>query len=87
MADELYDSDARAHKAYRRVSAAARKLAKQAGNTELGEAVATASHTDASVREMRRYEAMATLLEALVTGEPEEKPSKATPKSAVRESE
>lgn len=84
MADELYDSDVRAQKAYRRVIAAARKLAKQAGQGELGEEVANASHQDPSTREMRRYEALATLLEALVAEEPASKsaaPSKPVEKA------
>lgn len=84
MADELYDSDARAQKAYRRVISAARKLAKQVGNNELGDEVANASHQDASTREMRRYEALASLLEALAGGPegapPESKPAAKTDK-------
>jgi hypothetical protein len=73
MAEELYETDARAQKAWRRVLAATRKLGKQVGDNETVEAVANAGHTDPSTREMRRYEALATLLEALA-GE-EEKPA------------
>lgn len=86
MAEELYDTDARAQKAYRRVIASARKLAKAAGNVELGEAVANASHFDPSTREMRRYEALADLLEAVAAGEAEEK-STSKPSKTPRESE
>lgn len=62
MAEELYETDERAQKAWRKILAAIRKLAKG----ELVDAVANAGHTDASVREMRRYEALAALLESLV---------------------
>lgn len=78
MADELYETDARAQKAYRRVIAAARKLAKQEGETTLAEAVANASHVDPSTREMRRYEALAELLEAVVE-EPKSEAAKSKP--------
>jgi hypothetical protein len=84
MAEELYESDARAQKAWRRVLAAVRKLAKREGEAPLADAVATASHGDASIREMRRYEALAELLEAVVAEE--EKPA-ANAKTAKRESE
>ena len=66
MAEELYESEARDQKAWRRVVAASRKLAKQVGEPELGEAVANAHHTDTSTRDMRRSEALAALLEAVV---------------------
>lgn len=79
MAEE-YETDAREQKAWRRVVAAARKLAKQQGNSELGEEVANASHNDPSTRNMRRMEALAALLEALVE---EEKPAKPAPKSVT----
>lgn len=76
MAEE-YETDAREQKAWRRVVAAARKLAKQQGDSELGEAVATANHQDTSTRDMRRMEALAALLESLVSEEkPEAKPAK-----------
>jgi hypothetical protein len=75
MADELYETDARALKAWKRVLAAVRKLGKSVGDTETVEAVANAGHADPSTREMRRYEALATLLEALAADEPE-KPGK-----------
>ena len=82
MAEELYETDARAQKAYRRVIAASRKLAKREGEAPLADAVANASHTDPSTREMRRYEALAELLEAVVAED--EKP---TAKQSKRESE
>lgn len=82
MAEELYETDERAQKAYRRVIAAARKLAKREGEAPLADAVANASHFDPSTREMRRYEALAELLEAIVA-ESDDKPAK----TSKRESE
>ena len=82
MAEELYESDARAQKAWRRVLAAARKLAKQVGDNEKVDAVANASHFDPSTREMRRYEALADLLEALTAEE--EKPAANSKQQAAK---
>lgn len=76
MAENLYETDERERKAWRRVVAAARKLAKQIGNNALGEAVANAQHNDTSTRDMRRSEALATLLEALVVSDEAEDKSK-----------
>lgn len=68
MAEEVYETDARDSKAWRRVIAASRKLAKQLDNVELGEAVANSHHQDVSTRSMRRSESVAELLEAMVAG-------------------
>lgn len=66
MAEE-HDTEAREHKAFRRVVAASRTLAKQHGLTgDMVDAVSTANHQDLQVRSMRRMEAVATLLEAVV---------------------
>lgn len=73
MAEE-YDTEARENKAFRRLLAAARKLAKGNVPAELVEGVASASHTDPWVRNMRRTEAIAALLEALLSEDEEAKP-------------
>lgn len=83
MAD-LYETDARDQKAWRRVIAASRKLAKQIENPELGEAVANANHQDVSTRDMRRSEAIAALLEAVVEAVVTDKPE---PKKKAEKSE
>jgi hypothetical protein len=68
MSDDI--AEVRDQKAWRRVIAAARKLAKQHDVPELGEEVASANHADTATRDMRRSEALATLLEAVVKDEP-----------------
>ena len=78
------DASVRATKAYRRVVAAARKLAKQNSQAELGEAVAGANHQDGDTREMRRYEALASLLEALVADEEQASTEKPATKSTAK---
>lgn len=80
------DAATREQKAYRRVTAAARKLAKQHSISDLGEAVASANHQDTSTRAMRRTEALADLLEALVTSgeESDAKPEAKTTSKRVK---
>lgn len=77
MAEE-HDTEAREHKAFRRVVTASRALAKQHGLGEQADAVATANHQDPQVRSMRRMEALAGLLEGLVGDE------KSTPASKTK---
>lgn len=73
------DAATREQKAWRRITAASRKLAKQTGDAELGEQVASANHQDDATRSMRRMEALATLLEAAVADStPAEEPTKSS---------
>lgn len=64
-----HDAATREQKAFRRVVAASRTLAKQLGKTDLSDAVSTANHNDLQVRGMRRMEALAALLEELAGGD------------------
>lgn len=78
MAEDT-DFVARDKAAYRRITAAARKLAVGTTATPLVEELSNANHQDADVRNMRRNEALANFLEALVDGGTAEasKPAKA----------
>jgi hypothetical protein len=89
MAEEVYETDAREAKAWRRVLAAARKIGKQIDNADLAEAVANSHHQDVATRDMRRSESLAALLEAAVDSDSagSAKPAKGTTKSAPAASE
>jgi hypothetical protein len=72
-----HDAEAREQKAFRRLTAAARTLAKGTGHTALVEEISSAYHQDPNVRNMRRTEAIANYLEALAAPEkPESKTAK-----------
>lgn len=75
------DIESREQKAYRRVLAAVRAIAKQRGTGELAEAVTSATHRDVDVRDMRRMEALAPFLEEIAGEKEDAKPSKAKAKA------
>lgn len=76
MAEEA-DMEARERAAFKRITAAARKLAVGTDAAALVDDLSSANHRDADVRVVRRNEALASFMEALVGGTAESnKPAK-----------
>ncbi len=85
------DMQARERAAFKRITAAARKLAAGTDAAALVDDVSSANHQDIDVRVVRRNEALANLMEALVGGTAEaskpgkgENKGKATPAESAK---